>query len=109
MRLLNAQTIELTLFIGNQIPDYVILSHTWGEEELTSEDITKRPITTVVAHDTPKPGFAKLLGACMFLQQHSYRRFLRHWPLKMVVLRSPHSCNPFLPVSFLAAYYRKFC
>lgn len=41
MRLLNvnAQKLELVEFFGDQIPPYAILSHTWGEEEVTFQDL----------------------------------------------------------------------
>ncbi|KAF2674248.1 HET-domain-containing protein [Microthyrium microscopicum] len=39
MRLLNKRTLELKEFIGKEIPEYAILSHTWGAEEVTFQDI----------------------------------------------------------------------
>jgi hypothetical protein len=41
MRLLNARTLQLEEFFNNPrgIPDYAILSHTWGAEEVTLEDM----------------------------------------------------------------------
>jgi hypothetical protein len=41
MRLLNvnAQKLELVEFFGDQIPPYAILSHTWGEDEVTFQDL----------------------------------------------------------------------
>jgi hypothetical protein len=38
MRLINSTTLELEEFIGDQTPLYAILSHTWGEEEITFQD-----------------------------------------------------------------------
>ncbi|KAL2150905.1 hypothetical protein VTH82DRAFT_6003 [Thermothelomyces myriococcoides] len=35
MRLLNASTYEVEEFYGSEIPQYAILSHTWGREEVT--------------------------------------------------------------------------
>ncbi|KAI0137553.1 HET-domain-containing protein [Hypoxylon sp. NC0597] len=40
MRLLNARSLELVDFIGRDVPEYSILSHTWGREEVTFEDLT---------------------------------------------------------------------
>jgi hypothetical protein len=40
MRLLNAKSLKLHVFIGAETPPYVILSHTWGEEEISFQDIT---------------------------------------------------------------------
>jgi hypothetical protein len=56
MRLLNAKTLELTQFVG-EIPPYAILSHTWGAEEVTFQDITS-------PERDKKKGFAKILGCC---------------------------------------------
>lgn len=38
MRLLNTETLKLETFYRD-VPHYVILSHTWGEEEVTLDDI----------------------------------------------------------------------
>ncbi|OTA86009.1 hypothetical protein M434DRAFT_61424, partial [Hypoxylon sp. CO27-5] len=40
MRLLNARSLELVNFIGRDVPEYSILSHTWGSDEVTFEDLT---------------------------------------------------------------------
>lgn len=39
MRLLNTTTRRLEEFGGDKIPLYAILSHTWGENEITIQDI----------------------------------------------------------------------
>jgi len=39
MRLLNITTCKLEEFGGNTIPPYAILSHTWGENEITFQDM----------------------------------------------------------------------
>jgi hypothetical protein len=39
MRLLNTHTRELEEFIGDSVPEYVILSHTWELEEVSFQDI----------------------------------------------------------------------
>ncbi|KAF2786931.1 HET-domain-containing protein, partial [Melanomma pulvis-pyrius CBS 109.77] len=39
MRLLNTSTIQVEEFLGNEIPEYVILSHTWEEEEVSLQDM----------------------------------------------------------------------
>ncbi|RDL36021.1 uncharacterized protein BP5553_06633 [Venustampulla echinocandica] len=39
MRLLNSTTLEFRDFIGSSIPPYAILSHTWGDEEVSFQDI----------------------------------------------------------------------
>ncbi|KAH6669201.1 heterokaryon incompatibility protein-domain-containing protein [Halenospora varia] len=44
MRLINAQTLELEEFFGDQIPEYAILSHTWGppKDEVSFQDMTSK-------------------------------------------------------------------
>ncbi|KAL8840153.1 MAG: hypothetical protein Q9176_004001 [Flavoplaca citrina] len=39
MRLLHVSTFELEDFVDEECPTYVILSHTWGKEEITYQDI----------------------------------------------------------------------
>jgi hypothetical protein len=56
MRLLNAKTLELAQF-ASDIPPYAILSHTWGAEEVTFQDITS-------PERDKKKGFAKIIGCC---------------------------------------------
>jgi hypothetical protein len=56
MRLLNVSTRELHEFASSP-PDYAILSHTWGEEEVTFEDL-KTPAYT------SKLGYKKIDGCC---------------------------------------------
>lgn len=53
MRLLNTRTFELEDF-GVQSPPYTILSHTWGEEEVTFQDMSDLDAAR------NKKGFAKV-------------------------------------------------
>ncbi|KAE9571193.1 Vegetative incompatibility protein HET-E-1 [Colletotrichum fructicola] len=39
MRLINANTLELEEFFDDNIPRYAILSHTWGQEEVSFQDL----------------------------------------------------------------------
>lgn len=39
MRLINVYTHAIHEFFGDSIPEYAILSHTWGEEEVTFQDM----------------------------------------------------------------------
>lgn len=39
MRLLHTTDLKLKEFFGPNIPPYVILSHTWGDEEVLFNDI----------------------------------------------------------------------
>ena len=57
MRLLNTTTQTLHDFHDNQIPPYAILSHTWGEEEVTLQDLEK-PSSKL------RTGYAKITSCC---------------------------------------------
>jgi hypothetical protein len=57
MWLLNVHTIQLEAFFGNEIPKYAILSHTWGSEEVTFQDMKSQ-----LGHD--KAGYEKIKGCC---------------------------------------------
>ncbi|KAF2469463.1 uncharacterized protein BDR25DRAFT_167585, partial [Lindgomyces ingoldianus] len=39
MRLIHVDTLELKLFNDSELPEYAILSHTWGNEEITLQDM----------------------------------------------------------------------
>ncbi|KAJ0301670.1 hypothetical protein COL516b_007646 [Colletotrichum fioriniae] len=56
MRLLNVETRKLQEFVVN-IPRYAILSHTWGDDEVTFQDLD-RP------DHTNKRGYVKIDGTC---------------------------------------------
>ena len=53
----NAQKLELTEFFGDNIPPFAILSHTWGDEEVTFQDLQR-------GHYEHKSGFAKIYLTC---------------------------------------------
>jgi len=67
MRLLNAHTLELKEFLGDAIPPYVILSHTWDEEEVSLNDMH-------TGQATSRRGYAKVQGACAQAVRDRY-----HW------------------------------
>ena len=39
MRLLNIETLRLETFYGSDVPEYIALSHTWGDDEVTFQDL----------------------------------------------------------------------
>ena len=41
MRLIHGKTLRLVEFTDNHIPPYAILSHTWGAEEITFQEMSK--------------------------------------------------------------------
>jgi hypothetical protein len=59
MRLLHVQNIQLKSFETSDAPPFAILSHTWGENEVTFQDLT-----SAAAPFPRRGGWAKILGAC---------------------------------------------
>jgi hypothetical protein len=57
MRLINTKTGALEEFLGDDVPEYAILSHTWGEGEVTYQDYQKG------VHKTKK-GYRKIQKTC---------------------------------------------
>jgi hypothetical protein len=57
MHLLDTSTFEIYEFQSNGIPDYAILSHRWGGEEVSFRDLRD-------GRGPEMAGFAKLQGCC---------------------------------------------
>lgn len=64
MRLLNVDTLKLKEFQGKP-PEYAVLSHTWGSDEVTFEDMS--------FVDWPqKAGWEKILDCCKLCKQQGW-------------------------------------
>ncbi|EUC43529.1 hypothetical protein COCMIDRAFT_50334, partial [Bipolaris oryzae ATCC 44560] len=59
MRLINCLTLELEEFFGSNIPPYAILSHTWGNDEVTFLDL---PLYTPATQ--ARAGYQKIEFTC---------------------------------------------
>lgn len=59
MRLINCSTLQLEEFFGSNIPQYAILSHTWGSEEVSFSDFVGQP-----AIARAKEGYKKIEFTC---------------------------------------------
>ena len=59
MHLLHTRTGELKEFHGDEIPPYAILSHVWGEGEVTYQDMQASR-----SQAAKKAGFSKILQTC---------------------------------------------
>ncbi|KAK7462442.1 hypothetical protein VKT23_008041 [Stygiomarasmius scandens] len=68
MRLLNTQTLQLRDFYTD-IPKYAILSHTWGLEEVTFQDI--QPGSSEFSLRS-KAGWYKVENACAHARRHDF-------------------------------------
>jgi len=58
MWLIETESLKLEFFVGNDIPQYAILSHTWGDGEVTFQDWKD------LREASKKLGFAKIQSAC---------------------------------------------
>ena len=65
MRLLNTASITLREFLGEAVPPYAILSHTWEREEVLLADIQSGTASS-------KQGYSKLIGCCQKAAQHGF-------------------------------------
>ncbi|KXH28424.1 HET domain-containing protein [Colletotrichum salicis] len=64
MRLLETTTLELSEFVEGHIPEYAILSHTWGDEEVLFRDLEKGP--------SAKVGWTKIQSACRIAREQGH-------------------------------------
>jgi len=69
MRLLNTNTIELQEFADNEIPLYAILSHTWGDGEVSLQEL-------VGGRAAGKSGLQKIKQSCALAK---FRGFAHVW------------------------------
>ncbi|KAI6081811.1 HET-domain-containing protein [Hypoxylon rubiginosum] len=60
MRLIDVNTFELKEFLGTKTPPYAILSHAWGDEEVTFQEWEHRNDPVIQR----KAGYVKIAGAC---------------------------------------------
>jgi hypothetical protein len=66
MRLLHTSELRLEYFAGDNIPEYVILSHTWGTDEVTFQDLQD------VNMARSKLGWSKIAGTCQRAAKDGY-------------------------------------
>jgi hypothetical protein len=59
MRLINTTTFELQEFVDGEIPPYAILSHTWGDQEVSFQEF-KQPHRLT----KDKAGYDKIVRCC---------------------------------------------
>jgi hypothetical protein len=64
MRLLNTNTLKVEEFFS-KVPSYAILSHTWGKEEVTLQDMQ-------TDQAKQKAGYSKVRGCCIRAAQDGY-------------------------------------
>jgi hypothetical protein len=62
MRLLNSKTLEFEEFPENEIPTYAILSHTWGKDEISFQDMQTGSASKKVGYTKIKFSSAQALN-----------------------------------------------
>ncbi|KAI1295786.1 heterokaryon incompatibility protein-domain-containing protein [Xylaria venustula] len=69
MRLIHSKTLQFHEFeqSSSGVPPYAILSHTWGDEEVTFRHMSSGPTATC----SWKKGFAKITETCRLAQEHN--------------------------------------
>ncbi|KAM7189385.1 Heterokaryon incompatibility protein (HET) domain containing protein [Rhypophila sp. PSN 637] len=82
MRLIDTKTLHSQEFTGPKVPRYAILSHTWGDQELTYQDwlyvheqSPKRWGWTHIPEEIQRlkstAGYTKVVKACEYARQHN--------------------------------------
>jgi hypothetical protein len=72
MRLIDVETYQIREFFGDKIPNYAILSHTWGTEEVTFQDMAGLDAGRSAFHGrddfhhqiSSKQGYKKIMHTC---------------------------------------------
>ncbi|KAJ4398156.1 hypothetical protein N0V85_006353 [Neurospora sp. IMI 360204] len=73
MRLLKTDTFELVEFVGEDVPKYAILSHTWEGKEVSFHDFQYPDALTYLKADEPHtPAWAKVKHACRKAQEDEF-------------------------------------
>ncbi|KAF2728861.1 HET-domain-containing protein [Polyplosphaeria fusca] len=72
MRLLNANTLEFEEFHKNAKPPYIILSHTWGPEEVSYQDIGSAATEEEI---TRRSGYDKIVQMARIATSRNYTYF----------------------------------
>ncbi|OTB02022.1 hypothetical protein M426DRAFT_33740, partial [Hypoxylon sp. CI-4A] len=66
MRLLNSRSLKIKEFFGDKIPKYAVLSHTWGDEEVSFQDFHNESVRR------EKGGFKKIEDFCYCAEKDGF-------------------------------------
>jgi hypothetical protein len=66
MRLINCSTLQLDNFSGDKIPSYAILSHTWGDDEVSFAEFS-------LGQGKRRSGYRKILFTCRQAIKHGLK------------------------------------
>ncbi len=78
MRLINVETLEVEEFLGDNVPKYAILSHTWGTDEVSFQDFAlvrscHLRQAAAAAQIEERSGYTKILQCCVQAGHDGYR------------------------------------
>jgi hypothetical protein len=65
VRLLNTETLELEEFFENDVPPYAVLSHRWGKQEISLQEL-------VAGAEHEKDGYTKIEEFCSLARSEGY-------------------------------------
>ena len=71
MRLLNVHTLELEDFTEREVPRYCILSHRWGNDEVSYKEFRK-------GFKKDSAGYRKILDFCALVKDRPEQRYPRN-------------------------------
>ncbi|KAF2252882.1 HET-domain-containing protein [Trematosphaeria pertusa] len=71
MRLLHSQTLQFKVFNGERLPSFLILSHTWGDEEVNYQDMVFVQQEDIIG----SAGFRKIQKTAEVAREHHYEYF----------------------------------
>jgi hypothetical protein len=63
MRLVNTRSLQFHDFYLSEVPQYAILSHTWGDDEVSFQDMS-------LPDRSSRKGYAKIIQTCQLALQH---------------------------------------
>jgi hypothetical protein len=76
MWLLRTTTLTLHEFIGEEVPRYAILSHTWGDGEISFKEMKKIAKKTAYGFEPVGfpmgPGYSKIISSCQTAVRDSF-------------------------------------
>ncbi|THV00330.1 hypothetical protein K435DRAFT_934148 [Dendrothele bispora CBS 962.96] len=76
MRLINTTTLQVVEFLSIDVPPYAILSHTWGNEEVTFRDMMLRFTEDLAVEASTrieqKAGFIKIQKSCELAKRKGF-------------------------------------
>ncbi|THU83721.1 HET-domain-containing protein [Dendrothele bispora CBS 962.96] len=77
MRLINTTTLQVVEFLSIDVPPYAILSHTWGNEEVTFRDMmlrfTEDHAVEASTRIEQKAGFIKIQKSCEIAKRDEFK------------------------------------